>query len=342
MNIVRPITIEDLDQLYELALLRGVGLTSLPKDKKQLRKKILSAQRGFNLTEEDDPAGEQYLFVLEDVEKQKLVGVSGIHSKVGGFEPFYTYQIEDSVHESKSLKVSRKIPTLHLVVDHDGPSEVGTLFLHPDYRQGGNGRFLSLTRFLYMAQCPDYFDELVIAEIRGVIDENGGSPFWDALGSHFFVLDFNTADELSAVDKKFIADLMPKHPIYIPTLPQAAQDVIGEPNDKSRPAMKILEKEGFEYCHSVDIFEAGPTVSCQLENIRTIKESKVMKIGEISDTEINSDIYMISNNSKEFRACMGNIEKLGSSKVRITSQVAQALKLNIGDECRFVLLRPNG
>jgi len=79
-------------------------------------------------------------------------------------------------------------------------------------------------------------------------------------GRHFFEVDFPTADALSFQNKKFIADLMPKHPIYIPLLPPEAQAVIGNVNDASRTALSILEREGFEFNGMVDIFEAGPVV----------------------------------------------------------------------------------
>ena len=92
MIIIRPVALTDLDQLEELAGLAGVGLTTLPKDKKFLRKRIKASQLGFeNLIEHPEgPAGEIYLFVMEDLDKKKVIGTSALYSKVGGFEPFYS------------------------------------------------------------------------------------------------------------------------------------------------------------------------------------------------------------------------------------------------------------
>lgn len=141
------------------------------------------------------------------------------YSKVGGFEPFYSYRIEKETFKSSQIQISKEVPILRLHEEHNGPSEVGSLFLHPDYRRGGNGWFLSLIRFVFVAEHPHFFEDSIISEIRGVIDENDNSPFWDAIGRHFFGIDFKQADYLSVVNKKFIAELMPDHPIYITMLP---------------------------------------------------------------------------------------------------------------------------
>ena len=122
------------------------------------------------------------------------------------------------------------------------------MFLHPDYRGGGNGRLLQFVRFLFIADRPEVFESTVVSEIRGVIDEQDRSPFWNALGQHFFGIDFADADRLSVINKKFIAELMPKHPIYIPLLPKDAQDVIGKPHKDSARGRE--ESAGGRISHS--------------------------------------------------------------------------------------------
>ena len=68
-----------------------------------------------------------------------------------------------------------------------------------------------------------------------MIDDKGRSAFWDAVGKHFFGIDLVKADYLSMVNKKFIADLMPRFPLYVPLLPPAAQAVIGQVHPETRP-----------------------------------------------------------------------------------------------------------
>src|SRR2546428_6418667 len=181
MLLIRPVTPSDLDHLLELSASTGFGLTTLPADPEFLRKRIRKSERSF-AGMGDHPAGEAYLLVLEDTATGRVIGTSGVVSKVGGFEPFYAYRIETTVHESKFLGVRKEINVLHLVAEHNGPCEIGSLFLSPGHRGSSAGRVLSLARFLFMAEYEQCFDPVVIAEMRGVVDEKGRSAFWDAVG----------------------------------------------------------------------------------------------------------------------------------------------------------------
>src|SRR3954471_10785177 len=221
MLVLRPVSLKDLDALLELTRSTGYGLTTLPADPQFLRKRILKSQRSFEGMSEQ-PAGEAFLLVLEEADSGKVIGTSGMVSKVGGFEPFYAFRIETTVHESKQLAVRKEIPVLHLVAEHNGPCEIGSLFLSPASRGGHSGRVLSLSRFLFMADHEQCFDPVVLAEMRGVVDGSGRSAFWDAVGQHFFDIDFGKADYLSVINKRFMAELMPKHPVYITLLPPEA------------------------------------------------------------------------------------------------------------------------
>lgn len=338
MLVIRPITMDDLDQLYELSKLTSFGLTTLPQDRDLLRKRLVAAVRSFEELA-DGPRGQVYLLALEDLNAGRLAGVSGIVSKVGGFEPFYAYRIETSVHESKMLGVRKEIRTLHLVMEHSGPSEIGSLFLSPSYRGGGHGRLLSLSRFLFMAEHPALFDPLVIAEMRGIVDDKGESPFWDALGRHFFEIDYPKADYLSMVSKRFIAELMPRHPIYIPLLPKPAQEVIGKVHPETEPALAILEQEGFRFHGMVDIFEAGPVVSCPLEQIRTVRQSVRGVLAKVTQEPLGGAVHVISNVGRGFRACLGNVQVSGQ-EMTVSQLTALTLKLRLGDAVRVASLKP--
>src|SRR5512142_2208776 len=100
MLVIRPIRLTDLDQLVAMTALTGHGLTTLPKDKELLRKRIVRSQRSFQNMDGQQGA-ECYLFVMEDVEKGQIAGICGACAKVGGFEPFYAYRIETALHESQ-------------------------------------------------------------------------------------------------------------------------------------------------------------------------------------------------------------------------------------------------
>jgi arginine N-succinyltransferase len=274
MLLVRAIREDDLDALLGLAQQAGGGMTTLKPDRGALAERINIACASF--AEKIAPTSRDYMFVLENTAAHKLVGVSAIKSAVGLDEPFYNYRLGLLVHSSKELSIMSTMDTLYLSNDLTGSAELCSLFLHPDYRSGSNGRLLSKCRMLFIAQFPQLFATRLIAEMRGYLRDDGTSPFWDHLGQHFFKMDFDRADGLSGPGHKaFIAELMPRLPVYVAYLPQEAQDVIGMTHVDTTPARRLLEQEGLHYEGYVDIFDAGPVLQTRVSELRSVRESLV-------------------------------------------------------------------
>jgi arginine N-succinyltransferase len=339
MLIVRCVQEHDLEQLFELIQQAEYGLTTLRISQEELEGRIQHSVFACSQTKINKANGEVYVFVMEDLATRRIVGTSSIYSKVGGFEPNYSYEIEQSIHSSVDLGVHKVIEILHLREDHDGPTEIGSLFLSPDYWGEGHGRLLSMSRFLFMAEFPQRMEEEVIAEMRGVVDREGVSPLWSALGSHFFQIDFPKADTLTARSKKFIAELMPEHPIYIPLLPPAAQVVIGKVHENTKPALTVLEKEGFRYRNRVDIFDGGPTMHCPRNQIRVVRESRKGVVAAIVPEVNDAPRQLICNARIDFRACLGHL-RWDQQQVTIDQITALQLELKVGDSLRSVDLKP--
>ncbi|NIR27805.1 MAG: arginine N-succinyltransferase, partial [Gammaproteobacteria bacterium] len=252
-------------------------------------------------------------------------------------KPFYSYKILSLAHTSLELNKFDTVRVLQMVNEYQGATEIATLYLTPTYRRDGNGRLLSRSRFLYMAEFPSRFSDVVMAEMRGVHDAEGHSVFWDSLGRRFLGMEFNKADYLSSLGRyQFIADLMPAFPIYIRLLPDAAQGVIGAPHEDTRPALKLLEREGFRFEGCVDVFDAGPTIHAPREQIRTVAASRRAVVGETVDT-LASHTHMIANTrAGDFRLCRGQLELRDDASVCLTRRVADALRIAPGDPVRFV------
>jgi arginine N-succinyltransferase len=275
--VVRAIEMRDLDGLLALAQLTGGGMTTLKPDRAILAARLDIACASFAAA--IPPARRDYLFVMEDTAQGRLAGVCAIKAAVGLEESFYNYRIGTLVHASKELGVYSRMETLYLASDLTGSGELCSLFLHPDYRQGDNGKLLSKSRLLFIAQFPHLFPDRLIAELRGFQNDEGASPFWDSLGRHFFKMGFDRADDLSSLDKKsFIAELMPRYPLYIALLPQAAQDVIGKVHAASAPAQRMLEREGMYFEGYVDIFDAGPVLQARVRELRAVRDSRLAQI----------------------------------------------------------------
>lgn len=336
MIVIRPIQHSDYDALHRIAVESGHGFTSLPVNEALIKQRISHAQESFH-KKVSSPGNEGYLFVMEDTSTSEVVGTSAIEAAVGLDDAFYHYHLGKVVHSSRELNVYNTVETLSLCNDYTGATEICTLYLSESHRKDNNGRFLSRIRFLFIAEHLERFSDTVIAEMRGVSDDDGRSPFWNWLEEHFFSMDFPTADYLTGIGKKeFIAELMPKYPVYVSLLSKEAQQVIGEVHAKTLPALKLLEAEGFSSRGYVDIFDAGPTVEAQAKDIRTIKDSKRCQviIGDVSAT----DNYIICNTEiSDFRAVQAPLSLRETAKqVVITDKVAKALNVAEGDWIRLI------
>ncbi len=329
--IIRPAKTDDIDYIEELAKKGLSGLTTLPADRVQLFQKISDSMTAFS-SKKNKPGNQCYFFVLEDTKKRKVAGTSAIIAAVGINEPFYSYKKNVVVHASNSLNIYNKYTTLHLSNDYTGCSELCTLFLDKEYRENNLGKLLSFSRFLFMAGFPDMFAEKVIAELRGESDEKGKSPFWEGFGRHFFSMDFTKADFLSGTgNKSFIAELMPRHPVYINLLSKKAQNTIGKVHKATYPAFKMLEKQGFSFQGYVDIFDAGPTIEAQKNNIILIRSCRQYRIC-IKNIKTSKKItYIISNNRlSDFRCCLIKPD-FEHDKIIIDKNCARQLQVDTDD-----------
>lgn len=339
MMVIRPVGREDLSGLMALAGKTGGGLTSLPVDEATLSARI---ERSINTWNGSLEKGDQgYVFVLEDTSTGSVAGICAIEVAVGLHDPWYNYRVGTLVHASKELNVYNALPTLFLSNDHTGSSELCTLFLDPAWRKEGNGYLLSKSRFLFMAAFRDRFNDKVVAEMRGVIDDHGYSPFWESLGQRFFSMPFARADYLCGIGQKaFIAELMPKHPIYTDFLTPEARAVIGEVHPQTAPARAVLEKEGFRYRNYVDIFDGGPTLECDVDRVRAIRKSRLVEVGEGQPAPGELPTCLVANEQYgNFRAMLVQADP-HTEKLLLSAKQLDALKCHAGDHVRLVRLCP--
>ncbi|WP_148714918.1 arginine N-succinyltransferase [Chitinolyticbacter meiyuanensis] len=335
--LFRTIAADDLAALLALASEAGVGVTTLQPDRQRLAARIEAHLASVNGTPELGEAS--YVFVLEEEGSGRIVGSSAIEAAVGMHDTWYNYRVGLSVHASRELGIYKQLPTLFLTSDLTGSSELCSLFLLPDWRHDGNGALLSKARFLFMAEFPERFAERVIAEMRGMSDDEGRSPFWESLGRHFFKMDFARADFLSYVgSKSFIAELMPKYPIYTTLLSEEAQAALAEVHPATRPARRLLEHEGFRYQGYIDIFDAGPSLECSLADIRAVRKSACFDALSVTSEPKGSTAWLVSNRRlADFRAVLAMTRPLENT-LPLTPSVLAQLDLADGDSVRAVPL----
>lgn len=358
-SIVRPVRESDLSSLMFLAEAAGKGMTNLPKDEKALQEKINNSLHSFaNGKDPENILG--YFFVLEDLATSKIIGCSAIAGAGTHMMPFYHFKMSTVEYISQELGLKKSHKILTMVNDYQGCTEICSLFLLSKFRGNYNGSLLSRARFLFMAENSERFNKTIIAEMRGVVNDDGSQPFWDNVISHFIDMPYLEADKLTGTGvKQFISDLMPRYPIYVEMLPKEAQAVIDKVHRDTEPGLANLKKEGFKSHGYIDIFEAGPMVECELEHIKSVRKSHKHCVDHIvsemnfnnidhhdeskSNTlQMEKNLYLISTTTLDFKVCIGELlYDEQNDEVTITDSVANALRLNKKDEIRYVPLDVN-
>lgn len=335
---IRPVQDIDLPDILGIAKHLGPGFTSLPNDVKVLESRVARSMDSFS--EKIDRAARFYLFVLENVKTQKIIGTSAIEADVSHLSPFYNFKHSVLTQPSQILHKKQENEILSFVSDYQGCSELGGLYLDPAFRGNGRGEFLSRSRCLFIAEFMPLFPDVLIAEMRGICDQHGVSPFWDSLGRHFFDMDFQTVDYLRAVKGNFfIAELMPKYPIYIALLSEPARRVIGKAHDKAMPAMHVLKKEGFCFKNYIDILNAGPTIEVAKTDLKTVRDSQTVTVAGFKKKLESKALMILCNTNMDFRATLGTVELTSNGEAMIEETAATILNVSVGDRIRFCYIR---
>jgi arginine N-succinyltransferase len=337
--IIRPATTADLQPIYEMAKRTGGGFTNLPPDKPALAAKLEKSDAAFGRKDEEI-GNDLFVFVLENTATREVRGTCQIFSQVGLKWPFYSYRLGTLTQHSEELDQTFRAEMLSLSTDLEGSTEVGGLFLHPAERSGGFGMLIARSRYLFIRNHRPRFAEKTLAELRGVIDEAGMSPFWDGIAGRFFGMNFQDADEFNAArGNQFIADLMPKHPIYTAMLPESARAVIGVPHPTGRAAMRMLENEGFLWEKYVDIFDGGPTMTVRTDSIKSLcdaRDSKVVVISsQLGDHVGGEKVLVSSGRLGDFRCAFGWLDAVDGG-VRLDDGSAALIGVSEGDSVTHV------
>jgi arginine N-succinyltransferase len=328
MLVMRPAQMADLSEVQRLAADSPVGVTSLPDDADCLRDKIAASEASF-AAEVSFNGEESYFFVLEDTEAGRLVGCSAIVASAGYSDPFYSFRNETFVHASRSLSIHNKIHALSLCHDLTGNSLLTSFYIEPELVRSAAAELNSRARLLFVGSHPERFAEAMVVEIVGQSDEHGDSPFWDAVGRNFF-------DMSSLKSRTFLAELMPHYPIYVPLLPDAAQEAMGQVHPRAQITFDILMREGFETEHYIDIFDGGPTLHARTSGIRSIAQSRVVPV-RIGTPELGGRSYLIANGQlQDFRAVVAELDWVPGKPLTLSLETAEALGVGEGSSVRLV------
>lgn len=328
---IRPVQEHDLDALLALAEGAGPGLTNLPPDRKAIADRI---GRSNALLGGEKLSGAIILGLEID---GRVRGCGMIFPRIGIDWPFYSYRISYTTQRSSIDGRMVRFPVLTLTNDLEDCAEVGGLMVDPALRQGGYGRMMARSRYLFIGCHRANFPKRVIADLRGWLD-NGQSPFWDAVGGRFYAMSFAEADHINGITgNQFIADLGPRAPIYVNMLSEAAQAVIGRVHDHGRAALNLLTEEGFRDEGYIDIFDAGPTMVATIDDLKAIRELRHAMFARADDGDAIRDHLITRGTGAAFCCTPGSIEISGGHATTDRTSAAM-LALSVGEGFSYLAL----
>src|SRR5690606_12490116 len=169
---------EDVDQV--LAVAEHLDTVNRPADRGHIEASRERAERSFSA---EAPAGErEFLFVLEDLAKQRIIGTSMIYAQHGTKRaPHIFFRVEHDERYSVTLDKHFVHQTLRIGYNYSGPTEIGGLILLPEYRRSTEalGKTLSYVRFLFIRMHRPLFRDKVLSELLPPLEPDGQSKLWE-------------------------------------------------------------------------------------------------------------------------------------------------------------------
>lgn len=283
--LIRPANSSDVEDFHELARLAGAGFTSLPANEEILSERLAATERAFL------GLPGVLMLALEDRRSMTVIGCAAV--KPGGKTrpDFLNFQVSN---DGQHL-----IPTSQ----YDDMTEVGSLLLHPHYRAYGVGPWLARSRYLLIAAAPDRFGDRIFSELRGVVNEDDRSPFYDGVCARYFDCSFADADELCAHGLQAdLNTLLPKEQIPLAGVCSDARGAMGKPHRAGRRALDYLEREGFSFEGVIDLLDGGPAVVAKTRGIRTIKSTMMLPLRTgLVDGQEGLPAYLSVGDGLDFR-----------------------------------------
>ena len=331
---IRSASPADEDQLLEVA--RHLNTVNLPNDRDEIRGILEQAHKSFTGAIKDARRRE-YVFVLVDLEQNRIVGTSMIIGQLGRRDAPYIYvDVSEEERYSATLDKHFRHVVLKIGYSFNGPTEIGGLIVAPGYRKKPErlGLLISYVRFLYIKMHRELFKDELLAELLPPLEPDGTSHLWNALGRKFTEMTYADADRLSKKNKEFIKGLFPEGAVYATLLPQDAQDVIGKVGAQTRGVEKMLRRIGFQYAYRVDPFDGGPHFTAPTDEVKLVARTHEATITKVlSPAELPKTRALVAVELTEapfFRCVHTPCKASGEAGVEIEAQAAEHLGIGEG------------
>ena len=271
-----------------LAVAEHLDTVNLPANRVYIEAILERSEKSF--AAEVEPTEREFLFVLEDLTKKRIIGTSIIYAQHGTKRaPHIFFRVENDERYSYTLDRYFVHRTLRIGYNYDGPSEIGGLILLPEYRRNTEalGKALSYVRFLFIRMHRELFRDSVLSELLPPLEPDGASRLWEALGRKFTGLTYQEADLISKDNKEFIHALFPDDPIHTELLPDDVRGLIGQVGPETKAVESMLRRIGFDYAGQIDPFDGGPHFCARTDDISIVRDAREVPVRTVehADTE---------------------------------------------------------
>ena len=338
MLVLRDVQKTDLPGLKRLAAV--LNTVNLPNNEETLEAIIDKSVKSFS-GKVKNPFEREYLFVLEDVRNELIIGTSMIIAQHGTFESPHIYlDVSEREHYSASIGRHFRHKVLSIGYNYEGPTEIGGLVVDPPYRATPDkpGKQLSYVRFLFIAMHRRLFRPKVLAELLPPLLPDGRSLLWEACGKKFTGLTYHEADRLSRQNKEFIKELFPSSDVYTSLFPERVQKVLGEVGPNTKGVQRMLERVGFRYVERIDPFDGGPHFEANTSDVTLIRRYRTLKLAE-EDFDLEGDDVMVAferdSGRNRFRSVRCSA-RLDNQAVYLPAKAKEALGAPVGAKLSII------
>ncbi len=333
---IRGAVSSDEDQLLEVA--HHLNTVNLPADREAIRGILELSQKSFSGAIKD-PRRREYVFVLADLDTNRIVGTSMIIGQLGRRDAPYVYvDVFEEERYSATLDKHFQHVVLKIGYSYSGPTEIGGLIVSPEYRKKPErlGLLISYVRFLYLHMHRDWFRDELLAELLPPLEPDGTSHLWNAVGRKFTDMTYAEADRLSKMNKEFVKGLFPEGPVYATLLPENAQSVIGKVGGQTKGVEKMLRRIGFRYAWRVDPFDGGPHFTAATDEVTLVRASHKARIaGLLTDGDGIRTRALVAVEKAEspfFRAALAPWRRRTDEGAEVGGVAAEFLGVGAGDD----------
>lgn len=336
MYVVRPVEMNDLPQLEALSRRDNVRVHTLPRTRAALAEQVEQSLASF-ARPATMPADERYTFVLAGAGGE-LAGTASLVAQAGVGARFLSFRQDMMQQVSPDPLVSNNVATLMLCSDLSGYSQLAGYHAPGAALDAGHKSLLARSRLMYAALAPERFAEKFFACLPGPTDRRAGSPFWNAIGRHFFHMDFMQVESLleGQRNRALIVGLMPHYPVYVALLPPEARAALASVDPLAHDGLEMLCREGFEANDYVDICDGGPVLQASRHALRSWSSSMRRRVSPSPAAAAPADgaRYLVCNGRDQgYRAVYAScadVERRDS--IALSAAQQKLLAIGPGDE----------